>query len=130
MAMTPKRPVAANVDAYIRGFPPDVQALLERMRSTVRRAAPDAEEFISYGMPAYRQHGIVAYFAAFKQHIGFYPPFQGNARLERAAAPYAGEKGNLRFPYAEPIPFDLIDGMVRHRAQANLAKAAKPRAKK
>ena len=55
MAMTPKRPVAANVDAYIRGFPPDVQALLERMRSTVRRAAPDAEEFISYGMPAYRQ---------------------------------------------------------------------------
>lgn len=129
MATTSQRAVAADVVAYIGGFAPEVQALLERVRSTVRKAAPDAEEFISYGMPAYRQHGIVAYFAAFKQHIGFYPPFRGDPRLERAAAPYAGEKGNLRFPYGEPIPFDLIEAIVLHRSQANLAKAAKPRAK-
>ena len=128
--MTPKRPAPIDVDTYLREFPAEVQALLARVRATVREAAPDAEEFISYGMPAYRQHGILAYFAAFKQHIGFYPPVEGSAALVREAAPYAGEKGNLRFPYAQPIPYDLIARIVRHRLATNQGKAkakAKPR---
>ncbi len=125
--MIPKRPAPTNVDAYLREFPAEVQALLARVRKTVREAAPDAEEFISYGMPAYRQHGILAYFAAFKQHIGFYPPVEGNAALVREAARYAGEKGNLRFPYAQPIPYDLIGRIVRHRLATNQGTKAKPR---
>lgn len=122
--MKPRGPAPADVDAYLREFPADVQARLARMRATVRQAAPDAEEFISYGMPAYRQHGMLAYFAAFKQHVGFYPPVAGDAALVREAAPYAGEKGNLRFPYAEAIPYDLVGRIVRQRLAANLAKAA------
>lgn len=129
--MSPKRPVPPDVDAYLRELPPDVQALLARVRATVREAAPDAEEIISYGMPAYRQHGILAYFAAFKQHIGFYPPVEGNAALVREASRYAGEKGNLRFPYAQPIPYDLIGRIVRHRLATNQSKPkAKPRSRR
>lgn len=128
--MTPKRPAPRDVDAYIASFPPEVRAILARIRKTVRAAAPEAEEFVSYGMPAYRQAGIVAYFAAFKAHIGLYPPVQDDAKLVRDASPYAGDKGNLRFPYAAPIPYDLIARIVRQRRDANLAKAGTPRARK
>jgi uncharacterized protein YdhG (YjbR/CyaY superfamily) len=89
----------------------------------VQSAAPKAEEAISYRIPAFRQNGVLVYFAAFKSHIGFYPPVRGDARLERAAAPYAGEKGNLRFPLDRPIPFDLIERVTRLRLEQNLAKA-------
>lgn len=114
----------ASVDAYIASFPPEVRAVLEQVRQVVRMAAPDAHEVISYQMPALRQHGILVYFAAFKKHIGFYPPVWGDARLERAAAPYAGEKGNLRFPLDEPIPLALIERLTRHRVKQDLASAA------
>jgi uncharacterized protein YdhG (YjbR/CyaY superfamily) len=127
--MTPKRPAPSDVDSYIGTFPADVQVLLRRVRATVRGAAPDAEEFISYGMPAYRQGGVLVYFAAFKQHIGVYPPVSGDAKLVRDVAPYAGEKGNLRFPYAQPIPYELIARIVKHRLAANLARTKKAPAK-
>jgi uncharacterized protein YdhG (YjbR/CyaY superfamily) len=113
-----------DIDAYIATFSPDVQAILERVRGVIREAAPDAEEVISYRMPAFRQGGILVYFAAFKQHIGLYPPVSGDAKIEADIRPYAGEKGNLRFPYDQPIPYELIGRIVRLRVAQSLAKAA------
>lgn len=120
--MAPARP-PASIDAYIAAFPPDVRAVLEAIRSTVRAAAPDADEAISYGIPAFKQDGTLVYFAAFKQHVGFYPPVKGDAKLEQAVARYANDKGNLRFPLDEPMPLPLIRRIVRHRLKQNRAAA-------
>ena len=122
MAVTPDGP--RNVDEYISTFSPDVQAILQKIREVVRNAAPDAQEVISYRMPAFKLKGVLVYFAAFRNHIGLYPPISGEARLERAVARYAGETGNLRFPLDEPIPYDLIERITKLRVQQNLAKAA------
>lgn len=119
----------SSIDAYIAAFPPKVRTLLKQIRATVRAAAPDADEAISYGIPAFRQQGVLVYFAAFRQHIGFYPPIRGDAKLEKAAARYAGEKGNLRFPLDQPMPHALIGRIVKLRRKQNLAKSA-TRAKK
>ena len=113
-----------SIDDYIAAFPPEVQAILERIRSTIRNAAPDAHEIISYRMPAFTQNGILVYFAAFKKHIGLYPPVAGDASLEKATAPYAGEKGNLKFPLDQPIPYDLIERLVKLRVKQSSVKAA------
>lgn len=113
---------AETVDQYIEGFPPKVQAVLRKVRQTVRSAAPDADERISYRIPAYFLDGVLVYFAAFKSHIGFYPPVRGDARLEAAVAPFAGEKGNLRFPLDEPIPYALITRIVKFRVKQNREK--------
>jgi len=122
--MATGRATPKSIDEYIAGFPDDVQNILEKIRETIRRAAPDAEEFISYQMPAFRLHGVLVYFAAFKKHIGMYPPIKGDARLMKAVAPYAGEKGNLQFPLDREMPFELIERMVKLRLKQNLAKAA------
>ena len=122
MAMS--RTTPASVDEYIAAFSPEVQAILERIRQTARAAAPDAEETISYQMPTFKLGGVLIHFAAFKHHIGLYPPFSGDAELEKAISPYAGEKGNLRFPFDQPIPFDLIERIVKLRVEQNRAKAA------
>ena len=111
--MATRKPV--SVDAYVAGFPPGVRLLLEQLRELVRSIAPDATETISYGIPTYRRDGGLVYFAAFKQHVGFYPPLRGDARLEKAVARYANEKGNLRFPLDEPLPLALIGRIVRHQ---------------
>jgi uncharacterized protein YdhG (YjbR/CyaY superfamily) len=113
-----------NIDEYIALFPPDIQEILEKVRMTIRQAAPDAKETISYRMPAYKKHGILIYFAAFKSHIGLYPPISGNKAVEKAVARYAGPKGNLRFPYDEPIPYDLIERIVKLRLKQDIAMAA------
>lgn len=115
--------VPGSIDAYIAGFPPEVRAILEEVRSTVGGAAPDASEAISYGIPALMQDGALVYFAAFKRHIGFYPPVHGDAKLEKAVARYANDKGNLRFPLDEPMPLALIRRIVRHRLKQNRATA-------
>ena len=94
-----------SIDEYIEGFPPGVQAVLRKIRRTIRAAAPGAKETIRYGIPAFTRNGVLVYFAAFKRHIGLFPPVAGDARLARAIAPYAGEKGNLRFPLDQPIPY-------------------------
>jgi len=121
----------ADVDEYIAGFAPEVQAVLQNVRQSVRAGAPDAVEVISYRMPALKQHGILVYYAAFKHHIGLYPPISGDARLQKAAARYAGEKGNLRFPLDEPIPYGLIERLTRLRAEQDKVKAAAaPRGKR
>ena len=117
------RPTPKNIDEYIAGFPPSVQTILEAIRSTIRQAAPDAREIVSYRMPAFTQDGILVYFAAFKNHIGLYPPVRGDSKLEKAISPYAGEKGNLRFPLNQPIPYNLIERIVKLRLKQNLSKA-------
>jgi len=89
---------------------------------TVEKAAPEAEETISYGMPTFKLNGVVVHFAAFKKHIGFYPPVRGDAELEMALARYLGEKGSLRFPLDEAMPYELIERIVNLRVKQNLAK--------
>jgi uncharacterized protein YdhG (YjbR/CyaY superfamily) len=121
--------VPTTVDEYIAALAPDVQAVLRAVRAAVRQAAPGAEERISYRMPALFQHGVLVYFGAFKHHLGLFPPVDEPALLARVA-PYAGPKGNLQFPYSQPLPLDLITAIVQARARANAAKAhAKRRAK-
>src|SRR4051794_1089701 len=119
-----------DIDGYISTFPDDVQAILEQVRETISHAAPDAKEVISYQMPAFKQHGILVYFAAWKKHIGLYPPISGDEAIEGAVARYAGPKGNLQFPLDEPMPFDLIEQIVKLRVKQNTAKAAAKRKKK
>jgi uncharacterized protein YdhG (YjbR/CyaY superfamily) len=113
-----------EVDAYIAGFPAPVRTRLARLRAVIRKAAPAATELISYRIPAYRQHGIVVFFAGFKGHIGLFPPVRGNETLAKAVARYAGPKGNLRFPHDEPLPLPLISRIVRHMIRQDLARAA------
>jgi uncharacterized protein YdhG (YjbR/CyaY superfamily) len=124
----PQKP--KDIDSYISTFPADVQAILEKVRETLRRAAPEAKETISYMMPAFKQHGILVYFAAWEKHIGMYPPISGNKTLEKASARYAGPKGNLQFPLDEPIPYDLIEKLVKLRVKQDSEKAAARRKKK
>jgi uncharacterized protein YdhG (YjbR/CyaY superfamily) len=121
--MPTRRATPQNIDEYIASFSPEVQAILEKIRLTIRQAAPDAQETISYNMPAFTQDGILVYFAAFKKHIGLYPPVRGDAKLEKSIASYAGEKGNLRFPLDQPIPYELIEKIVKLRVKQNRAKA-------
>jgi uncharacterized protein YdhG (YjbR/CyaY superfamily) len=128
--MATDRHTPTTIEEYIGGFSPDVQAVLQGIREAIHRAVPDAEETISYRMPAFKLKGIVVYFAAFKHHIGLYPPIAGDASLVKAASPYAGEKGNLRFPLDRPIPYPLIERIAKFRASQNLAKAGARRTKR
>ena len=121
--MSTSRKAPASVDAYVAGFPPDVRAVLGRLRATVRSLLPDARETISYGIPTYKRFGTVVHFAAFKAHVGLYPPVRGDAKLEQALARYANDKGNLRFPLDEPLPMPLIERVVRHQAKRDAARA-------
>jgi uncharacterized protein YdhG (YjbR/CyaY superfamily) len=119
----------SGVDDYIEQFPPDVQEILRRIRTTVARAVPKAEEKVSYRMPAFMLDGVVIYFAAFKKHIGVFPPVR-DAKLRKEVARYAGPKGNLQFPLNERIPYALIGRIAKAQAKANAAKAAAKRKKK
>jgi uncharacterized protein YdhG (YjbR/CyaY superfamily) len=127
--MATGRATPKSIDEYVASFSPDVQAILEKIRSTISSAAPDAQETISYQIPAFTLNGGLVYFAAFKKHIGFYPPVRGDARLEKAVSIYAGAKGNLRFPLDQPIPYGLIGRIVKLKVKQNLAKAAARRMK-
>jgi uncharacterized protein YdhG (YjbR/CyaY superfamily) len=121
---------SSEVAAYIAGFPRPVQSRLRKVRATIRANAPKAEEIISYRIPAYRQHGMLVYFAGFKEHIGFFPPVRGDAALARALYKYAGPKGNLRFSHDEPLPLGLIARIVRHRVRQDRERAAARKGKK
>ena len=120
---------ATDVDAYIEQFAPEIRKILNAVRATVRKAAPQAEERISYRMPALFQDGAVVYFAAFKNHIGLYPPVDDPA-VRAKVARFAGHKWNLQFPYNQPIPHALIAAVVRARLAANRAKAVQRKKKK
>jgi uncharacterized protein YdhG (YjbR/CyaY superfamily) len=121
---------SAAVDAYIARFPKPQRVLLTKVRSVIRAAAPKAIETISYRIPAYRQHGIVVFFAGFQSHIGLFPPTRGNATLAKAVARYAGPRGNLRFAYDQPLPLALIARIVRYKVRQDEEKAAAKRARK
>jgi uncharacterized protein YdhG (YjbR/CyaY superfamily) len=122
---------AAKIDAIIAAAPGEAQAALRKIREVIRAAAPQAQEVISYRMPAFRDHGIIVYFAAFKTHVGLYPPVKGDAGFNAALAPYRGPKGNLRFPLDAPIPYDLVERVVRLRVEQDRAKTgARKRARK
>jgi uncharacterized protein YdhG (YjbR/CyaY superfamily) len=128
--MTTDRTRLESIDEYISTLPPGAQRIMDEIRQRIRRAAPQAQEVISYQMPAFKLNGILVYFAAWKRHIGLYPPVSGDAELEKATAPYAGEKGNLQFPLDKPIPYDLIERIVRLRLKQDTAKAAVRREKR
>ena len=119
--MQPTAP--ATIDEYITGFPPDVQEILQQVRLTIRQAAPEAQETISYQMPTFTLHGNLVHFAAFKHHIGFYPVPSGIEAFQDELLPYVGGKGSVRFPLDEPIPYDLISRIVTFRVKENLEKA-------
>jgi uncharacterized protein YdhG (YjbR/CyaY superfamily) len=122
MIMAMRTTTHASIDEYIAASPSAVRPILKEIRRTISTAAPGAEELISYRMPAFKRHGILVYFAAFKNHIGLYPPVSGDARLEKALEPYAGPKGNLKFPLDRPIPCALIKRIVLLRVRQNLSR--------
>jgi uncharacterized protein YdhG (YjbR/CyaY superfamily) len=112
-----------DIDQYIASFPPEVQAILQEIRLTIKGAAPGARETISYRMPTFVLNGVLVHFAAFKKHIGLFPPVRGDASIEKAVAPYAGPKGNLQFPLDQPIPYRLIERIVKLKVRQNAAKS-------
>lgn len=122
--------VPLNIDQYIAESDPAARPLLTEIRRVVRAAAPDAEEVISYRMPAFTQQGILIYFAAFKHHIGVFPPVSGDAKLELALKPYMGPKGNLRFPMDRPMPYALIRRIVKLKVAQNSRRASEKSAKR
>ncbi len=116
-----------NIDEYIVSFSPEVQSILEKIRSTIRKAAPEAVEKISYQIPTFVLMGNLVHFAAFKKHIGLYPPVKGDEKLKAEISRYQGEKGNLKFPLDEPIPYALISRIVKFRVKEQLARAESKR---
>jgi uncharacterized protein YdhG (YjbR/CyaY superfamily) len=123
--MKTRQTAPINIDEYIAGFPNDVQAILEKIRMTIRKAAPDADETISYQMPTFTLNGnCLVYFAAFKKHIGFYPAPSGIAEFKQDLSVYEAGKGTMKFPLDKPIPFDLVGKIVKFRVKENLGRAA------
>ena len=111
-----------TIDEYIKTFPEDVQRILEKMRKTIRNAVPEAVEAISYQMPAFKLNGALVYFAAFKNHIGFYPTSSGIEEFKKELSPYKGGKGSVQFPIEKPIPYDLVKKIVIFRMKENQKK--------
>jgi uncharacterized protein YdhG (YjbR/CyaY superfamily) len=114
-----------TIDGYIAAFPEDIQRILEELRQAIKDAAPKAEEAISYQMPAFKQNGILVYFAAFKNHIGFFPTSSGVEAFKEDLSGYETSKGTIRFPLDKPIPLDLVNKIVRYRVKENLSKKKK-----
>jgi len=119
-----------NIDEYIAGFPDDIQEILQKIRMTIREAAPEAQETIKYQMPTFTLHTNLVHFAAFKSHIGFYPVPTGIEAFKDELSMYKQGKGSVQFPLDQPIPYDLISKIVKFRAKENLEKAAAKKQKK
>lgn len=115
--MTKPRKPAASIDVYIAGFPIEVQEILNRVRATIRKAAPDAKEAIRYQIPTFILNGNLVHFAAFARHVGFYPTPSGIAAFADELAPYTSARGSVQFPLDEPVPLDLIERIVRFRVE-------------
>lgn len=113
---------STDIDAYISGFPEAIQKLLQEVRSTVKQAAPQATEVISYGMPAFKQDGMLVYFAAFKKHIGFYPIPSGITAFQEELSAFRCTKGSVHFPFDKPLPVELISRIVTYRLSENRKK--------
>ena len=111
-----------TVDEYIAAYPKSVQIILEQLRQTIKEAAPHAEETISYQMPAFKQNGVLVWFAAFKNHISFFPKVSAIEAFENQLSSYQTRKGTIQFPINQPIPMSLIKEIVRFRVEENLAR--------
>lgn len=122
--MRTNEPAPETIDEYIAGFPDDVRKILEKIRATIRKAAPDAEEAIKYQLPTFTLKGNLVHFGAFTNHIGFYPAPIGIEEFKKELERYQGGKGTIRFPLDEPIPFGLISRIVKFRVKNNLERAA------
>lgn len=116
-----------NIDEYVASFSPEVQSILEKIRQTIKEAAPKAQEKISYQIPTFALMGNLIHFAAFKKHIGLYPPVRGDEKLQADIARYQGEKGNLKFPLDQPIPYALIRRIVKFRVKEQLERVQSKR---
>ncbi len=115
--------VPKTVDEYIAGYPRDVQLILKKVRQTIKKAAPGAQEKIAYQMPAFTLNGNLVYFAGFKSHIGFYPIPTGITQFSKELSVYKQGRGSVQFPLDKPIPYGLITRIVKFRVKENLAKA-------
>ena len=111
-----------TIDEYITIFPKNVQDILEKLRKVIRKSAPEAEETISYGMPTFKLNGNLVHFAAYKNHIGFYPTPSGIEAFKKELSQYKGAKGSVQFPIDKPIPLDLVEKIVIFRVKENLIK--------
>jgi uncharacterized protein YdhG (YjbR/CyaY superfamily) len=120
-----KGETAKNIDEYIAAFPADVQELLQTMRSTIQKAAPNATEAITYAIPTFKQNGNLVHFAGYKNHIGFYPAPMGIEAFKEETARYEAGKGTLQFPIDKPLPLDLVSRIVKFRIEKNSEKGKK-----
>ena len=120
-----KKKPSEDIDDYVDRFPKDVQQLLEKMRLTIRKAAPKAEETISYGIPAFTLNGSLVWFAAFKNHIGFYPGSSAVIAFKKELSAYKGAKGSVQVPFDEPLPLALVSRIVKFRVKQNLSESKK-----
>lgn len=122
--MKTKQTAPKDIDEYVAAFPGDVQKILEKIRMTIRKAAPGVEEKISYQIPTFTLKGrYLVYFAAYKKHIGLYPAPRGSEEFKEELSGYEGGKGTVRFPFDKPIPFDLISRIVKFRVKEVLESA-------
>jgi uncharacterized protein YdhG (YjbR/CyaY superfamily) len=122
--MKPTQAAPQTIDEYIAGFPADVQEVLQKIRKTIHEAAPEATEKISYQMPTFYLKGNLVHFAAFKEHIGFYPVPTGIEKFKKELSVYKQGKGSAQFPLDQPMPYELITKIVKFRVKENLAAAA------
>jgi uncharacterized protein YdhG (YjbR/CyaY superfamily) len=127
--MKTKGTVSGDIDGYISGFPKDVRRILQRIRATIRKEAPQAEEKISYRIPTFTLHGNLVHFAAFKGHFGFFPTSSGISAFKHELSAYKWSKGSVQFPFDQPVPFGLITRIVKFRVRENLNKAEAKRKK-
>jgi uncharacterized protein YdhG (YjbR/CyaY superfamily) len=111
-----------SIDDYISRFPPEIQTKLQELRNTIHAAAPEAVETISYQMPAFEQNGVLVYFAAFKNHLSFFPTGSGRAAFGKELEKYPGGKGTVQFPLDSPLPLELITRIVKFRVEENKKK--------
>jgi uncharacterized protein YdhG (YjbR/CyaY superfamily) len=114
-----------DIDEYISSYPREIKKLLEQFRATIKKAAPKAEEAISYGIPAFKFNGMLVWFAAHSKHIGFYPRVSAIERFKKEFSVYKGAKGSIQFPLDKPLPLSLISKVVKFRMQENLQRARK-----
>ena len=121
--MTTSKISPKDINEYIAGFPEDIQVILKKIRETIRKAAPGAEETIKYQMPTFTLNGNLVHFAAFKNHIGFYPIPTGIEKFKKELSIYEGGKGSVKFPLDKPIPYQLISDIVKYRVSENIEKA-------
>ena len=127
--MEENKVIPRSIEEYILQFPPEIQEILQKLRKVIKEAAPEAQEKISWGMATFELHGNLVHFAAFKNHIGFYPSPSGIDNFKNELTEYSGAKGSVQFPIKKPIPYELISKIVKFRIAENI-KIAEDKAKK